>query len=243
MSLKVAETAPLANGDDNVFVDSVGVSPLAMARGGLSYVVAGMAILAIAEAASLADFAGVASPADLAGMAFPAIAGVASPADFAGMAVPAVAGAVPLAIVEVASSTDLMDMACSSSVCSSQSAYDCLAPDDYVTMPDVVVLPDSIELGDPTVFVLPAMGAEMSDIEECHGDRDLACTEGDEHPEEQDLPRDNSEAPGFLTGWAEVTEVEFMIDTGCQVTILVTSVFERICTSDPRVRSGLGPCG
>ena len=34
----------------------------------------------------------------------------------------------------------------------------------------------------------------MSDIEECHGDRDLACTEGDEHPEEQDLPRDNNEA-------------------------------------------------
>ena len=27
-------------------------------------------------------------------------------------------------------------------------------------------------------------------------------------------------APWFLTGWAEWTEVEFMIDTGCQVTIL-----------------------
>ena len=35
-------------------------------------------------------------------------------------------------------------------------------------------------------------------------------------------------APWFLTGWAEGTEVEFMIDTGCQVTILVTSVFERM---------------
>ena len=32
-------------------------------------------------------------------------------------------------------------------------------------------------------------------------------------------------APWFLTGWAYGTEVEFMIDTGCQVTILATSVF------------------
>ena len=30
--------------------------------------------------------------------------------------------------------------------------------------------------------------------------------------------------PWFLTGWAEGTEVEFMIDTGCQVTILATPV-------------------
>ena len=34
-----------------------------------------------------------------------------------------------------------------------------------------------------------------------------------------------------------------MIGTGCQVTILVTSVFERMCASDPRVRSRLRPCG
>ena len=34
-----------------------------------------------------------------------------------------------------------------------------------------------------------------------------------------------------------------MIDTGCQVTILATSVFERMCVSDPRVRSCLRPCG
>ena len=50
-------------------------------------------------------------------------------------------------------------------------------------------------------------------------------------------------APWFLTGWVEGTEVEFMIGTGCQVTILVTSVFERMCASDPRVRSRLRPCG
>ena len=31
-----------------------------------------------------------------------------------------------------------------------------------------------------------------------------------------------SVAPWFLTGWADGVEVEFMIDTGCQVTILAT---------------------
>ena len=35
-----------------------------------------------------------------------------------------------------------------------------------------------------------------------------------------------SAAPWFLTGWTNDVEVEFMIDTGCQVTILATSVFE-----------------
>ena len=38
-------------------------------------------------------------------------------------------------------------------------------------------------------------------------------------------------------------EVEFMIDTGCPVTILATSVFERMCAADPQVRSRLRPCG
>ena len=35
-----------------------------------------------------------------------------------------------------------------------------------------------------------------------------------------------SVAPWFLTGWTNDVEVEFMIDTGCQVTILATSVFK-----------------
>ena len=34
-----------------------------------------------------------------------------------------------------------------------------------------------------------------------------------------------SAAPWFLTGWTNDVEVEFMIDTDCQVTILATSVF------------------
>ena len=51
-----------------------------------------------------------------------------------------------------------------------------------------------------------------------------------------------SAAPWFLTGWAHEVEIEFMIDTGCQVTILSTTVFERMCTADPTVRSKLRPC-
>ena len=48
-----------------------------------------------------------------------------------------------------------------------------------------------------------------------------------------------SAAPWFLTGWAHDVEVDFMIDTGCQVTILATTIFEHMCAVDPRVRSEL----
>ena len=51
-----------------------------------------------------------------------------------------------------------------------------------------------------------------------------------------------SAAPWFLTGWTNDVEVEFMIDTGCQVTILATSVFEKMCTGHPQVRSRIRPC-
>ena len=33
-----------------------------------------------------------------------------------------------------------------------------------------------------------------------------------------------------------------MIDTGCPVTILATSVFERMCVADPRIPGRLRPC-
>ena len=46
-----------------------------------------------------------------------------------------------------------------------------------------------------------------------------------------------SAAPWFLTGWTHEVEIEFMIDTGCQVTILSTTVFERMCALDPKVCS------
>ena len=51
-----------------------------------------------------------------------------------------------------------------------------------------------------------------------------------------------SAAPWFLTGWTNDAEVEFMIETGCQVTILATSVFENICVADPQVRYRVRPC-
>ena len=43
-------------------------------------------------------------------------------------------------------------------------------------------------------------------------------------------------------GWTNDVEVEFMIDTGFQVTILATSVFEKMCKIHPQVKSGLIPC-
>ena len=51
-----------------------------------------------------------------------------------------------------------------------------------------------------------------------------------------------SAAPWFLTCWDHQVEVEFMIDTGCQVTILATTIFKRMCTVDPMVHSRLRPC-
>ena len=51
-----------------------------------------------------------------------------------------------------------------------------------------------------------------------------------------------SAAPWFLMGWTNDVEVEFMIDTGCQVTILATSVFEKMCAADPQVQFRIRPC-
>ena len=51
-----------------------------------------------------------------------------------------------------------------------------------------------------------------------------------------------SAAPWFLTGWTNDVEVEFMIDTGSQVTILATSVFEKMCKVHPQVKSRIRPC-
>ena len=51
-----------------------------------------------------------------------------------------------------------------------------------------------------------------------------------------------SAAPWYLTGWANEVEVEFMINTGCQVTILATSVFDKMCKIHPEVKSELTTC-
>ena len=70
-------------------------------------------------------------------------------------------------------------------------------------------------------------------------------TDGTEHTEDGDaimLGVVGSAAPWFLTGWTNDVEVEFMIDTGCQVTILATSVFEKMCKIHLQVKSGLILC-
>ena len=70
-------------------------------------------------------------------------------------------------------------------------------------------------------------------------------TDNTEDPEEGDtimVGVVGSAAPWYLTGWANNVEVEFMIDTGCQVTILATSVFNKMCDIHPEVRKGLVPC-
>ena len=132
-------------------------------------------------------------------------------------------------------------------MCGSRGACDCLSPDDYVTESDVVVLPDGVELGNPTVVALPTTGLRCQLLQEA-GETRTWYARMDGRMEGLDLPQDKNKAivvgavgsgaPWFLNGWAEGTEVEFMIDTGCHVTILATSVFERLCTSDPG--SGLG---
>ena len=70
-------------------------------------------------------------------------------------------------------------------------------------------------------------------------------TDGTEDTEDEDaimVGVVGSAAPWFLTGWTNDVEVEFMIDTGCQVTILATSVFEKMCKVHPQVNDRLSPC-
>ena len=62
-------------------------------------------------------------------------------------------------------------------MCVFGSQSDCgrLIPNDFVTVPDVVVFPESIELG---VVVPPVVRDGMSITEGHHRDRDLGCTGG-----------------------------------------------------------------
>ena len=86
----------------------------------------------------------------------------------------------------------------------------------------------------------------MSDTEKilipsgCSSDRSMELD-----PEEGDaimVGVVGSAAPWYLTGWTNDVEVEFMIDTGCQVTILATSVYDKMCDIHPEVKFGLIPC-
>ena len=122
---------------------------------------------------------------------------------------------------------------------------------------DVMAVPDLIEHSGlrETAVVQSRRNSESSrDWEE--GRQDHMCNDNttlDIRMEDQRLSLEEDEAivvgavgsvtPWFLTGWADEVEIEFMIDTGCQVTILAASVFERMCASVPQVRARLGPCG
>ena len=184
--------------------------------------IAGAASLAVAEVASLADIAGAAiagvaslavagaaPSADIAGAASQGVAGVASSADIVGAASPAVAGVTSSADgVGVASLTDLVGDGCISGMNAVKCENDSLADSTY---PDVD-FPHSDSQSriwqerDPDIIRAPGSVAVL--------------------PMNKDLPEEEHEAivvraivmgaPWFLTGWEEGTEVEFVIDTGCQ---------------------------
>ena len=87
-------------------------------------------------------------------------------------------------------------------------------------------------------------GRELLEHSPCRGSKQ-SITDVQEQPEEGEaivVGAVGSAAPCFLTGWTNDIEVEFMIGTGCQLTILATSVFERMCAADPQVRSRIRPC-
>ena len=102
-------------------------------------------------------------------------------------------------------------------------------------------------------FMDPDVIRQISDTEQvlfpsgCSSDSVMEAvnTGTTEDPEEGDaimVGVVGSAAPWYLTGWTNDVEVEFMIDTGCQVTILATSVFHKMCDIHPEVRNGLVPC-
>ena len=92
---------------------------------------------------------------------------------------------------------------------------------------------DGDQVGSP--FLNQSPGGENS-LWDTDGARDIA--EGDAIM----VGAVGSVAPWFLTGWTNDVEVEFMIDTGCQVTILATSVFKRMCEIHPQLGAKLVPC-
>ena len=104
----------------------------------------------------------------------------------------------------------------------------------HYTDPDAIQgILDTEQVGLPSVYRSPNGGNEPVD------------TDGAEYTAEGDaimVGVVGSAAPWFLTGSTNDVEVEFMIDTGCQVTILATSVFKKMCEIHPQVRNGLVPC-
>ena len=208
---------------------------------------------AIAGAVAPADSAGIPFPA-VDGMEFPAVAEDLYSADDAGGLPPAVcvsellrpaAGVGPLSDVEAMPSVELWGPVGPSGSHASRGDSEDGSPSDIVIESEPMVCP-----GVGGLAGLPSAGRP---------DRST----GEPSDRDEDTPPElftrktrtatgqwrgdcfvgvvGSAALWFLTGWARA--VEFMIDTGCQVTILATSVFEKMCASDPRVRSRLHPCG
>ena len=126
--------------------------------------------------------------------------------------------------------------------------------EDSVTVLDLIEHSGAREIADPPSTGQPMLNSEVSRNWEV-GRQDLMCdviTPQNVRTDDQRLSPEEEEAivvgavgsaaPWFLTGWADEVEIEFMIDTGCQVTILASSVFERMCASEPQVRARLPPC-
>ena len=243
------------------------VSRLAVAGGGFSSDIAGEAYLAVAEVASSADIAGVASRPTLLGWRSRPLLEWRPRTTLLGWhprptllewRSRPLLGLCPRPLLGRRSRPLLgrrlrLVVADFSSMCSSQCDNDWLVPGGDVKDSDDVVFPGSSELGDPTVVIPPVVGIDPSVANNCSRGRDLNCVRApagvDVFPADQELLGENNEAIvvgavgtgalWFLTGWAEGTELEFMIDTGCQVTILATSVLERMCALDSRVWSRL----
>ena len=120
---------------------------------------------------------------------------------------------------------------------------DCLALDDCIENYD-----ETIEEGGLADVVPPFVGRDFAAATVIRGESNLRIDRTPASvgvsPADEDMSVDEHEAivvgaigagaPWFWTGWAEGSEVEFMIYTGCQVTILATSVFERMCAARTR---------
>ena len=92
------------------------------------------------------------SPTEIAGMALLAVLGLCPRPNFL-KTFPAVAEAESLIVVEVASSTNLMEPAGPPPpqyIYDWQSDGGSLVQDDMVTVPDVALFPENVELGEPT---------------------------------------------------------------------------------------------
>ena len=97
---------------------------------------------------------------------------------------------------------------------------------------DNVVEPDPVRRGSEEERTHLASGGVMEDDRDANSSEEEAIIVGTVR----------SAAPWYLTGWANDVEVEFMIDTGCQVTILATFVYEKMCEIHPEVELELTTC-